>query len=219
MIMPASNNLSRTETGPVLLEGIQTFLGQTNVIEWGKQVYPAGENGGITGIVHYPTTRAEDDPRYGGGGELGAGHSAGAGQPVRDCNSDGKIDQPDPAGAGCLRPQLDRDTSRRLADVDNYPFGWSDGSGSMGTEDVKRNAAAVYSMGDAVDVACTDSWDDNVPTGCQGAVFRLQRRDHRLLRRPAQLQPGAPGRVRWRLCLRRRGGQTRTAGRYYIVEA
>jgi len=57
------NGPYRTETGPVLLEGIQIFLGQTNRIDWGKQVYPAGQNGGITGIVHYPTTRAEDDPR------------------------------------------------------------------------------------------------------------------------------------------------------------
>ena len=59
------NNLSRTETGPVLLQGIQMFIGQTNVIEWGKKEYGPNENGGITGIVYYATTRAENDPRYG----------------------------------------------------------------------------------------------------------------------------------------------------------
>lgn len=55
----------RTETGPVLLQGFQGFLGQTSVMMWGKKDYAPGENGGISGIVFYSTTRAEDDPRYG----------------------------------------------------------------------------------------------------------------------------------------------------------
>jgi FtsP/CotA-like multicopper oxidase with cupredoxin domain len=54
---------TRTETGPVLTQGFQGFLGQTSVLEWGKKPYVAGENGGISGIVYYATTRAEDDPR------------------------------------------------------------------------------------------------------------------------------------------------------------
>ena len=58
---------TRTETGPVLTQGIQTFLGQTNVIDWGKVTYSTGENGGISGVVFYDTTRAENDPRYGFG--------------------------------------------------------------------------------------------------------------------------------------------------------
>ena len=59
----------RSEQGVTLLEGMQTFLGQTNHIEWGKQPYagvlngPKNENGGIAGIVHYAITRAENDPR------------------------------------------------------------------------------------------------------------------------------------------------------------
>jgi hypothetical protein len=59
------NNPYRTETGPVLLQGFQGFIGQTSVMMWGKQAYGPGENGGISGIVYYSTTRAEDDPRYG----------------------------------------------------------------------------------------------------------------------------------------------------------
>jgi large repetitive protein len=58
------NNLSRTETGPVLLEAMMLFLNQINVIDWGKAVYGPNENGGITGIVYYSVTRAENDPRY-----------------------------------------------------------------------------------------------------------------------------------------------------------
>jgi large repetitive protein len=46
----------RTETGPVLTQGVQVFLGQTNVIEWGKKEYGPGENGGISGIVFYAST-------------------------------------------------------------------------------------------------------------------------------------------------------------------
>ena len=126
-----SNNLSRTETGPVLLEGIQTFLGQTNVIEWGKQVYPAGENGGITGIVHYPTTRAEDDPRMAAAENWEPGIPRVQVNLYRDCNSDGIIDQPNAnymTTPGCQAygtRNEDGTTTATLADVDNYPFGWS----------------------------------------------------------------------------------------------
>jgi len=55
----------RTERGPVLTQGFQGFLGQTSVIEWGKKEYAPGENGGISGIVFYSVTRAEDDPELG----------------------------------------------------------------------------------------------------------------------------------------------------------
>lgn len=58
------DNLSRTETGPVLTQAFQGFLGQTSRIEFGKATYTIGENGGISGMVYYATTRAEDDPRY-----------------------------------------------------------------------------------------------------------------------------------------------------------
>ncbi len=57
---------ARTEQGVVLTQSFQAFLGQTNVIEWGKAPYGPGENGGISGVVFYSVTRAEDDPRYGG---------------------------------------------------------------------------------------------------------------------------------------------------------
>lgn len=58
------NNLWRTETGAVLLEAFQGMLGQTNRIEFGKTHYDTNENGGISGIVYYSTTRAENDPQY-----------------------------------------------------------------------------------------------------------------------------------------------------------
>ncbi|MGE4051718.1 MAG: hypothetical protein AB7F38_11660, partial [Piscinibacter sp.] len=50
-----------------LLQAFQGFLGQTNVIHWAMSDYnPADKNdhGGITGVVHYASTRAENDPRF-----------------------------------------------------------------------------------------------------------------------------------------------------------
>jgi len=55
----------RTETGPVLTQAMHLFLGQTNLIDWGKTTYATGENGGISGMAIYSVTRAENDPRYG----------------------------------------------------------------------------------------------------------------------------------------------------------
>ena len=66
------NNLSRTETGEVLTQATQTFLGQYNVVNWGKIVYGEGENGGISGIVFYATTRAADEPRLDTGRNRGS---------------------------------------------------------------------------------------------------------------------------------------------------
>ena len=55
---------TRSEVGPVLTQGFQGFLGQTNVVEWGKTLYGFGENGGISGVVMYAVTRAEDNPEF-----------------------------------------------------------------------------------------------------------------------------------------------------------
>lgn len=54
----------RIEEGTVLTQGFQGFLGQTSAIYWGKQAWGANENGGISGMVYYAVTRAEDDPRW-----------------------------------------------------------------------------------------------------------------------------------------------------------
>jgi hypothetical protein len=62
-LQPDNGNLKyRVETGPVLTQAFQGFLGQTSVMIWGKKAYAPGENGGISGIVYYATTRAEDNP-------------------------------------------------------------------------------------------------------------------------------------------------------------
>jgi FtsP/CotA-like multicopper oxidase with cupredoxin domain len=60
---PDGSSTTRTETGPVLTQGFQGFLGQTSVLDWGKVPYQKGENGGISGIVYYASTRAENNPR------------------------------------------------------------------------------------------------------------------------------------------------------------
>jgi len=59
--LPYNTYLADTP-GATLLLGFQDFIGQTHVFEWGKRAYEPGENGGITGIVNYAVTRAEDEP-------------------------------------------------------------------------------------------------------------------------------------------------------------
>jgi hypothetical protein len=170
----------RTETGPVLLEGFQGFLGTTNVIEWGKKAYGPGENGGIAGIVHYAITRAEADPRYAVAENWEPGIPRVQVNLYRDCNGDGIIDQgtvtidangDEVVGTGCTALGTSATDRTHLSDVDNYPFGWSTG-GAKGPEDVVNSGDGVtFSKGWAVIVTHTDSWDDNKPTGCQGDVF------------------------------------------------
>jgi parallel beta-helix repeat protein len=53
----------RIQLGPVRTQGFQGFLGQTAVLNWGRVPYQPGENGGITGVISYASTRSEDDPR------------------------------------------------------------------------------------------------------------------------------------------------------------
>lgn len=150
------NNLSRTETGEVLTQALMLFLNQVNVIDWGKVDYSAGENGGISGIVFYATTRAESDPRLAVGDPWEPGIPRVQVNLYRDANDDGVIDDED--GDGIVT----------LADVDNHPFGWSEG-GAKGPEDVDWNypgqTPGAFDMGDAIQIATTDSWDDDMPTG------------------------------------------------------
>lgn len=148
------NNLSKTDTGVVLLQGMQTFLGQTNVIEWGKALYAPGENGGVSGIVQYATVRAEEDPRYAAAENWEPGIPRVQVNLYKDFNRDNVIDD------------LDGNGSVTLADVDNWPFG-----NFPGAEDNDRNGNGSFDKGDAFDIATTDSWDDNLPSGCQGQPF------------------------------------------------
>ena len=193
--------LYRTETGPVLTLGFQAFLGQTNVLQFGKAEYVTdvfefnppqpptitfvGENGGITGIVHYAITRAEEDPRF----AVGETWEPGVPRVQVALYADGDIDCPT-LGNFATTPDLcdidwdgdgvrdandgtiddvNRDSSVTLADVDNYPLGWGEGlAAGPGPEDVDRNGDGQFDFGDALQVAWSDSWDDNLPTGCAG---------------------------------------------------
>lgn len=162
---PQSENAGlpyRTETGPVLLEAFQGMIGQTSVLQWGKAAYGAGENGGITGVVYYSTTRAENNPQYGAAEPWEPGIPRVQVNLYRDADGDGAIDDFNDSG------------SIELADVDNYPFGWSTG-GTKGAEDVENSGSdGLWDKGDALEVTHTDSWDDNPPNGCQGDPFVFQ---------------------------------------------
>ena len=127
------------------------FLNQTNLIDWGKVDYAADENGGISGVVFYDTTRAEDDPKYNGGEPWQPGiprvqvnlyqRSAEVNvAPLDDFPGPGDVDT---NGNGIFDRILDQDGffngdpakgTFTPADVDNYPFGWSEG----GTDGPRR---------------------------------------------------------------------------------
>jgi hypothetical protein len=155
-LQPENGNATyRTETGQVLTQATQTFLGSTNRFFWGKSTYLPGQNGGISGVMFYAVTRAEDDPRYAAGEEWEPGVARAVINLYLDENADGVIDD------------LNGDGHPTLADVDNYPFGWSEG-GDPGPEDVDHLFNWTYETGDAIQVTSTDSWDDSMPTGCVG---------------------------------------------------
>ena len=143
-----------TRTVPVLLEGLLHFGGspygdQTSVIEWGKTGYLPGRNGGITGIVFYSTTRAENDPTLGAGEPWEPGIPRVQVNLYADGNADGVIDD------------VDGDGVVTLADVDNYPL-----DNFPGPEDIDRNGNGILDGADAISIVHTDSFEDNLPTGC-----------------------------------------------------
>jgi hypothetical protein len=146
------NHYSRTEEGEVLTQAMHLFLGQTNYIDWGKTGYGPGENGGISGIVYYAVTRAEDDPRYAGAEPWEPGIPRVQVNLYHDTNCDGTIDDLN-------------DDGPTPADVDNWPFGWVDDSNLLGSEDLDHNNNGIFDPGDAIQVTWTDSWDDSNPTG------------------------------------------------------
>ena len=148
----------RTETGPVLTQAMHLFLGQTNLIDWGKKVYASNENGGISGVVFNTVTRAENDPRYAAAEPWEPGVPRVPMCLYQDTDNDQIIDD------------IDGNPGIQLCDVDNYPFGWSEG-GAKGDEDYARSGDGItFSKGDALQVTATDSWDDNTPTGCIQAL-------------------------------------------------
>jgi len=166
---PDNGNLPyRTISGadagaPPLLLGFQGFLGQNNTFYWGKKPYAVGENGGISGVVFYAVTRAEDDPAYGAAEEWEPGIPRVQVNLYEDFDGDGIID--DQNGNGTVE----------AADVDNYPLGNFPGPEDVNNTDVTLGYTAGFDMGDAIRVTHTDSWDDNQPTGCvyDGPAYSL----------------------------------------------
>ncbi len=184
----------RTEVGPApILAAYQIFAGQNTRFEWGKASYdgdvnnppydcwPCAEdidanndgiyrnNGGISGIVFYSTTRAESDPRMATGDPWESGIPRVQVNLFRDGRKNGLAgyqDTPAPFGDG-TPDDLNGNGQFDPPDVDNYPLGWADGA-PKGPEDIDWNGNGVFDQGDALRIAWTDSWDDRLPTGCRG---------------------------------------------------
>ncbi|MAF84060.1 MAG: hypothetical protein QGH93_05605 [Gammaproteobacteria bacterium] len=171
-IDPDTGNPYFTQTGPVLTQAYQTFATQNVRFEWGKQLYESGQNGGISGMVFYATTRAEDDPRYAAGEEWETGIPRVQVNLYEDFFPD-EDGIPDDQNGVAGDADTDGSDGFNKADVDNYPLGWADGE-VRGGEDVDWNDNGVFDTGDAVRVTWTDSWDDNLPEGCVGSVLPLE---------------------------------------------
>ncbi len=150
---------TRTSEGLALTQAFQNFLGTTIHFDWGKTNYPPGENGGISGVVMYATTRAEDDVRFAAGEEWEPGIPRVQMTLYEDMDANGVID--DKYLGNAVGPDFD------LADVDNWPFnGGEHFTGVPGPEDIDRDTNGAFDLGDAVAVTITDSFDDSKPTGC-----------------------------------------------------
>ncbi len=152
-----TDGYSLTLRGPALTLGIQGFLGQKSVVDFGKTTYGANENGGISGVAIYAITRAEHDPRYAVAEIWEPGIPRVQFALYQDDNVDGVADDMVDGVAGFTEP-----------DVDNYPLGWFTNGGAPGPEDIDRNGNGSFDYGDAVDVTWSDSWDDTPPENCQG---------------------------------------------------
>ncbi len=158
LVNPNTSNFdSYTMAGEVLTLGTQSFAGQNSRFEWGKTAYGHEENGGISGIVYYAVTRAENDPRWAAAEPWEPGIPDVALFLYEDMDQDGVIDD------------LDGDGGPTRADVNNYPFSIFDGA----AEDVDWNGNGVVDYGDAISWTRTDSWDNDQPFGCPEADFLL----------------------------------------------
>ncbi|RIK99978.1 MAG: hypothetical protein DCC71_19570 [Proteobacteria bacterium] len=141
-------------------------------------------NGGISGIVFYATTRAEDDPRYAAGEEWEPGIPRVQVNLYRDV-TDNETGAPAPFGDGTPDPKDPGATFPYVPvgpDVDNHPLGWSECDPQTqvcvpGPEDVDRDGDLVFDLGDAIQIAHTDSWDDALPSGCAGSAAPLEIHD------------------------------------------
>ncbi|MDB6108799.1 MAG: hypothetical protein JWR69_549 [Pedosphaera sp.] len=180
------NALSRTQTTvrpaePVLTQAIQVYNGQSERIDWGKANYGPGESGGISGIVSYNNTRAEADPRY-AVQELWDPGIARVQVVLYQYETNyvalaaaaatGKqtvYGEPYDIDLWKIKIQRPGATAPRLADADNYPFGWATG-GTRGPEDVDRDdpphllsdIGRAFNPGDAIQITHTESWDDDI---------------------------------------------------------
>jgi FtsP/CotA-like multicopper oxidase with cupredoxin domain len=140
-----ANGPSRTETGPILVEAFQGFIGQTNMMMWGKKPYAAP--GTITPDVNV----APFDTFPGDAGDV-------------DANGNGvfDVDQYHGGITGIVHYSVTR------AEGDprfGGPEVWEPGIPGVRVQlwDAKRSKL--------LNEVTTDSWDDNVPTGCQGPAF------------------------------------------------
>ena len=187
------NKPFRTESGAetpfLLLEGFQGFIGQSTVMLWGKAPYAP------PGSIEQDVNVAPFDDFPGPGD--------------KDANGDGKFntDQFNGGIAGIVHYGITRaENDPRWAAAENWEPGVSDVRVQLWDENRTHLLNEVT----------TDNWNNSLPRRLPVAeqrALRLPGTDDRLLRRPAQLQPGAPGPVRRGLRVQHRPAARRRPAR------
>ncbi|MEO8679032.1 MAG: choice-of-anchor D domain-containing protein [Vicinamibacterales bacterium] len=135
---------SGAETPFLLLEGFQAFLGQSNVMLWGKAPYEKVED-----VVEDVNVAPFDD--FPGPGDT-------------DANGDGffNTDRTNGGIAGIVHYTITRaENDPRWATAENWEPGVSDVRIQLWDENRTH----------MLNEAATDNWNNSLPAGCQGAVF------------------------------------------------
>lgn len=210
----------RTDFDSVLTQAYQAFLGSVSVVEWGKSNYANGESGGISGIVYYAVTRAEDDPKLAAAEPWEPGIPrvemalylpcpnpgavpAGAANPNRDAVCETVLDPetstwvngPRRKVAGSALPAFPNRPFRE-PDVDNYPFNFQNCKTptapgcAVGPEDIDHNGNGRFDPNDAVAISWTDSFDDNTPDDCPAAKSQIDAGTANKTQAPFVAHPG-----------------------------
>lgn len=214
---PVTGEYFRVDTDSVLTQAYQTFAGTTTVMEWGKSNYANGESGGLSGVVFYGVTRAEDDPQFAAAEPWEPGIPRVPFFLYAACPHEGAVlastddmceavTDPETSDlvAGARLKVVDSAAGDYLTraliepDVDNYPFNFSncvngtEPSCAIGPEDIDRNGNGVFEPGDAIAFTWSDSFDDNLPTDCPASQLQIAAGTANGTQDPFIVHPGTP---------------------------
>ncbi len=156
-VEPAPGDPPVPDSGPELLRGLMLFSGQKNVVDWGKKAYIFPDNGGISGVVIYATTRAEYNPALAAGDDWEPGVPRTHIRLYQACGRNA-IGKPMPC-------DLDGDGICGIIPGDP-PTPIACGDGSVTEYEFDTVGAGPADEGDAYATVDTDHFNSSPPEGC-----------------------------------------------------